>query len=93
MRHLLEFLRTPMAAPETAGLRALRLTILACCVLLLPSMLLLTPLRALLGNLAVGLIAGAIAALMMLVPVYVRAKISADDAHLDALMAAEGMAE
>lgn len=93
MRQFLEFLKTPMAAPETAGLRAMRLTILACFVLLLPSMLLLTPLRTLLGNLAVGLIAGLIAALAMLVPVYARAKTRADDAHLDFLLAAEGMAE
>jgi cyanate permease len=93
MKHLLEFLKTPMAAPETAGLRAMRLTILACCTLLLPSMLLLTPLCAMLGNLAVGLIAGLIFALMMLVPVYARVKTRADDAHLSALAAGEGMAE
>lgn len=93
MRYLLEFLRTPMAAPETASLRAMRVTILACCVLILASMLLLTPLRALLGNLAMGLIAGLIATLMMLVPIYVHAKISADDAHLDDLMSSKGMAE
>ena len=86
MRHLLEFLKTPMAAPETPGLRAMRLTILACCVLLLPSMLLLTYLRALLGNVAVGLIAGLISTLAVLVPVYVHAKTRADDAHLAALI-------
>ena len=93
MRYLLEFLKTPMAAPETASLRVMRLTILACCVLLLPSMLLLTTLRALLGNLAVGLIAGLIATLAVLVPVYVHAKTRADDVHLEVLLAAEGTAE
>lgn len=93
MTHLLEFLKTPMGAPETAGLRAMRITMMACCVLLLTSMVLLTPLRELLGNLVAGLIAGLIATLMMLVPVYVRAKISADDAHLDDLVVSKGMAE
>ena len=82
----LDFLKTPMAAPETSGLRALRMVVLSLAVALALSIALLKPMRALLGDGAGGAVAGLLAALFVLVPVYVIRKNRADDAYLDDLL-------
>jgi hypothetical protein len=89
----LEMLRTPMAAPETRVLRAMRLTILACLSLLAMTILALAPLRSAIGVGAGGIAAGLLAALAILVPVYATAKNRADDAYLDQLAAANDAGE
>lgn len=89
----LEMLRTPMAAPETRVLRAMRLTILACLSLLAMTILALAPLRSAIGVGAGGIAAGLLAALAILVPVYATAKNRADDAYLDQLADANDAGE
>lgn len=83
----LEMLRTPMAAPETPVLKAMRLTILGCVSLLAMTILALAPLRSAIGVGAGGIAAGLLAALVILVPVYATSKNRADDAYLDQLAA------
>lgn len=75
----------PMAAPETRALRALRMTILSASVLLGGLTALIGPARALIGAGAIGAAAGLLAALAILVPIYLRAKTRADADHLSAL--------
>ena len=82
----LDFLKTPMAAPETSGLRALRMVVLTLAVALALSIALLKPIRAMLGAGAGGAIAGLLVALFLLVPVYVVRKNRADGAYLDDLL-------
>lgn len=82
----LDFLRTPMAAPETSGLRALRMIVLSLAVALALSIAMLKPLRLLLGVGAGGAITGLLLALAVLVPVYVFRKNRADGAYLDELV-------
>lgn len=82
----LDFLKTPMAAPETSGLRALRMIVLSLAVALAMSIALLKPMRAVLGTGAGGAIAGLLVALLVLVPVYVTRKNRADGAYLDQLL-------
>lgn len=82
----LDFLKTPMAAPETSGLRALRMIVLSLAVALALSIAMLKPLRLLLGVGAGGAIAGLLVALAVLVPVYVFRKNRADGAYLDDLV-------
>ena len=82
----LDFLKTPMAAPETSGLRALRMIVLSLAVALALSIAMLKPLRLLLGVGAGGAIAGLLLALAVLVPVYVFRKNRADGAYLDELV-------
>ena len=82
----LEFLKTPMAAPETSGLRTLRIVVLSLAVALALSIVLLKPMRALLGAGAGGAVAGLLLALIVLVPVYVIRKNKADGAYLDDLI-------
>lgn len=82
----LDFLKTPMAAPETPGLRMLRMSVLLIACALALSIVLLRPLRAALGAGAGGSIAGLLIALAILVPVYVVRKNCADESYLDALV-------
>lgn len=82
----LDFLKTPMAAPETNGLRLLRMIVLSLAVILALSIAVLKPLRLLLGVGAGAAIAGLLVALAVLVPVYVFRKNRADGAYLDELV-------
>ncbi|WP_298274675.1 MULTISPECIES: hypothetical protein [Alphaproteobacteria] len=86
----LDFLKTPMAAPETAGLRTLRMAVLSIAVALALSILLLKPMRAQIGAGAGGAIAGLLLALAVLIPVYVFRKNRADGAYLDHLVRERG---
>lgn len=87
MKHLIEFMMTPMAAPETAALRSMRLTILGCCAVLLPLMLVFNLARPLMEAAAIGVIAGLVAVLCVLAPVYIIIKNRADDAYRDTMIA------
>jgi uncharacterized membrane protein len=89
----LDILRTPMAAPETPALKAMRLAILWSAIGLAIAICALQPLRAVLGAGAGGALAGLVLALVVLVPVYVIAKNRADNAYLDASLAAQPDAE
>lgn len=82
---LLRLIGPPMAAPETRVMRALRMTILGASVLLCGLTALIGPARALIGAGAIGAAASLLAALAVLVPIYLRAKTRADDAHLTTL--------
>lgn len=84
----LDILRTPMAAPETPALKAMRLAILWSAIGLAIAICALQP-RAVLGAGAGGALAGLVLALVVLVPVYVIAKNRADNAFLDASLAAQ----
>lgn len=72
----------PMAAPETRALRTLRLTILGASLTLGGLIALIGPAKALMGAGAIGAAAGLLAALAVLVPIYLRTKTRADAAHL-----------
>ena len=85
----LDILRTPMAAPETPALKAMRLAILWSAIGLAIAICALQPLRAVLGAGAGGALAGLVLALVVLGPVYVIAKNRADNAFLDASHAAQ----
>ena len=85
----LDILRTPMAAPETPALKAMRLAILWSAIGLAIAICALQPLRAVLGAGAGGALAGLVLARVVLVPVYVIAKNRADNAFLDASLAAQ----
>ena len=85
----LDILRTPMAAPETPALKAMRLAILWSAIGLAIAICALQPLRAVLGAGAGGALAGLVLALVVLVQVYVIAKNRADNAFLDASLAAQ----
>jgi hypothetical protein len=77
-----------MAAPETPLLRTMRLWIIGVCIALVAWIGMIGVLRAAIGN-AAGAIAGSLLLLLlMLVPLYVRAKLRADDAHLERRIAA-----
>ena len=82
-----------MAAPETPALKAMRLAILWSAIALATAICALQPLRAALGAGAGGALAGLVLALVVLVPVYVIAKNRADNAYLDASLAAQPDAE
>ncbi len=75
----------PMAAPETRWLRALRLVILGASLALGLLVAFLGHAVALLGSGAAGAAGGLLIALVILVPIYIRAKTRADGAHLTAL--------
>ncbi|MET0504181.1 MAG: hypothetical protein ABWZ85_02550 [Luteibacter sp.] len=77
-----------MAAPETPRLKAMRLAILATCIGLIVWIGSIGALRVLIGNAAAALAGSLLMLLVVLVPLYVRAKTLADDAHLDSLIAA-----
>jgi hypothetical protein len=83
----LDFLRTPMAAPETRVLKVMRMAILAICLALLVSIAAIDPLRAAIGIGAGAVVAGLLFTLATLVPVYLIAKNRADDAYLAAMLA------
>ena len=85
----LDILRTPMAAPETPALKAKRLAIMWSAIGLAIAICALQPLRAVLGAGAGGALAGLVLALAVLAPVYVIAKNRADNAYLDASLAAQ----
>ena len=85
----LDILRPPMAAPEPPALKAMRLAILWSAIGLAIAICALQPLRAVLGAGAGGALAGLVLALVVLVPVYVIAKNRADNAFLDASLAAQ----
>ena len=81
----LDMLRTPMAAPETAGLRRLRFLWQSLCLTLAASILALKPLRASLGRGAPCLIAVLLLAALITTLVYLRRKHGADTAYLATL--------
>ena len=89
---LLDWLKTPMAAPESGSLRALRFTILGTCLSLAVSILFFAHLLAVIGPAIAGGVAGLLSILMVLVPVYVGAKNRADDAFLERMIADGGRA-
>ena len=83
----LDWLRTPMAAPETRGLKAMRMAILSLSMMVVVSVAAIDPLRVAIGIGAGAVVAGLLLILAALVPVYLIAKTRADDAHLAALLA------
>ena len=84
---LLDFLRTPMAAPETGCLKVMRWTIMVCNFAIAAVTPVLGLARASIGSAAGGFLAGLLLVLAILVPVYVRAKNRADEAYLIELVA------
>ena len=80
----LDMLRTPMAAPETPGLKAMRLSILWSALALALAVPAIRPQPALFGSGAGGMIAGLVLALVILVPLYVVRKNRADNTYFDA---------
>ena len=87
IRMWLDYLKTPMAAPETRGLRVMRTTILGLCFMLPVLVVSIGPLRPLINNGVGAIVAVVVLALFGLVPVYVIAKTRADGAYLDAVVA------
>ncbi len=83
----LDWLKTPMAAPETRTLRAMRYAIIAFSLAIVISLVAIDPLRAAIGIGAGAVVAGLLLFLAALVPVYLIMKTRADDAHLTALLA------
>lgn len=81
----LDMLRTPMAAPETAGLRRLRFIWQILCLALAASIAALGPLRAMLGRLAPCIIAVLLLATLLATFIYLRRKHRADTIHLTTL--------
>ena len=84
----MDWLKTPMAAPEKATLRFMRVSVLSLCLTLIVSIAAIAPLRATIGIGAAGLAGGLVVALVLLVPAYVVLKNRADNAYLDACCAA-----
>jgi len=78
----LDLLRTPMAAPETAGLRRLRRIWQILCLALAASIAALGPLRAIVGRAAPCMIAILLAATLIATLVYLRRKHRADAIYL-----------
>ena len=83
----MDWLRTPMAAPETGALKLMRMTILAICLALIISIAVIDPLRAAIGIGAGAVVAGLLLVLAALVPAYVLLKNRADNRHLEARVA------
>ena len=81
----LDMLRTPMAAPETAGLRRLRLVWQVLCLALAASIAGLAPLRALMGRAAPCMIAVLLVATLLATLIYLRRKHRADTIYLATL--------
>lgn len=82
----LDFLRTPMAAPETRVLKVMRMATLAICLSLIVSIAAIGPLKAAIGTGAGALVAGQLLVLIALVPTYWVVKTRADDAWLSHLL-------
>jgi hypothetical protein len=81
----LDMLRTPMAAPETAGLRRLRLVWQLLCLALAASIVALGPLRAMVGRAAPCMIAVLLALTLLATLIYLRRKHRVDTIYLAAL--------
>lgn len=86
MLSLLDMLKTPMAAPETRALKAMRRAIIVVSFAIVVSLVAIDPLRAAIGIGAGAVVAGLLLSLAALVPVYLIMKTRADDAHLTALI-------
>ncbi len=84
---MLDWLKTPMAAPETANLKTMRIAILGLAIALALLVLFLKPLRASVGPATGGALAGVVLALGLLVPVYVIVKNRADNAYIETVLA------
>lgn len=82
----LEWLKTPMAAPETRTLKTMRMAILIVDIAIVLAIAFLRPLREALGPAASGGLAGLSISLAVLVAVYVVTKNRADGAYLDELV-------
>ncbi|WP_176599147.1 hypothetical protein [Sphingobium sp. 15-1] len=80
----LDLLRTPMAAPETRFLRLMRHVWQGLCLALAAATLFFASMRALVGSVAVRLVAGLILLTLVHTLIYFRAKGRADNAHLEA---------
>ena len=87
MLTVLDWLKTPMAAPETRTLKVMRMAILVLSMMVVVSVASIDPLRAAIGIGAGAVVAGLLLILAALVPVYLLIKTRADDAHLSALLA------
>ena len=87
MLTILDWLKTPMAAPETRTLKSMRCAIIAISFAIVVSLVVIDPLRAAIGIGAGAVVAGLLLVLAALVPVYLVVKTRADDAHLAALVA------
>lgn len=83
----IDWLKVPMAAPETRALKFMRFAILGVCLMLIVSIAAIDPLRAAIGICAGAVVAGLLLALIVLVPIYMIAKTRADDAYFAALLA------
>ena len=83
----LDWLKTPMAAPETRALKAMRRAIIVVSFAIVVSLVAIDLLRAAIGIGAGAVVAGLLLVLAALVPVYLVIKTRADDAHLSALLA------
>ncbi|MGB3470907.1 MAG: hypothetical protein WBA51_08820 [Erythrobacter sp.] len=81
----LDWLRTPMAAPETIALKAMRFSILGLCLALVVSIAAIDPLKAAIGIGAGAVAAGLLLALAALAPLYLTLKNRADDEYLESL--------
>jgi len=87
MLTVLDWLKTPTAAPETRTLKVMRMAILVLSMMVVVSVAAIDPLRAAIGIGAGAVVAGLLLILAALVPVYLLIKTRADDAHLSALLA------
>jgi hypothetical protein len=88
----LDLLRTPMAAPETDDLRAMRRTFQALCVLSGIGVIAISPLIALFGRPASLIVAAILAMTALHTALYVFRKNRADNAFLDAAHSADDRA-
>ena len=81
----LDMLRTPMAAPETVGLKRLRFVWQGLCLTLAASVAGLEPLRAILGRGAPCMVAILLVMTLLATLIYLRRKHHADTAYLATL--------
>lgn len=81
----LDMLRTPMAAPETVGLRRLRFIWQGLCLTLAASIAGLGPLRVILGRAAPCIIAILLVTTLLATLIYLRRKHHADTVYLATL--------
>lgn len=81
----LDMLRTPMAAPETVGLRRLRFIWQGLCLTLAASIVGLGSLRAVLGRAAPCMIAILLVTTLLATLIYLRRKHHADTVYLETL--------
>jgi hypothetical protein len=78
----LDLLLTPMAAPETRWLRAMRLTLVAGAGLVAAGIVNLPLIGRTLGPVGTGMLAGLCIVLAALVAIYATVKVRADEEHL-----------